>query len=586
MAGVRGFQDPNVHISSNTNKTVFHQPVSSSASPAPPSNVNELLPFYINAQGGDSNDRYQCMTAGSNGWAANHAYWDKGQIDRATSAITPYSMGYYKRQDIPFHYALADAFTIGDAYHESVIAETNPNRVSWGAATNGILQSQKGLNGPTVSNYEGPGCSTSPDGTPYSCFPFKWKTVPEYFEQVGITWQVYQDEDNFDDNPFAWFESYLDAPAGSNLAERGTAHVGLEKFYADAKAGTLPQVSYIVGPTDLSEHPPYGPLDGAWLQEQVVNAVLQSPKYESTALIISYDETGGFADHVVSPLPPQNTPGESITDFYNASLGVQPNGPGFRVPLVLVSPWTRGGKVFTEVASHESQTLFLEKWSEAIGKPFTSAEMTAWRRSQLSDLVNAFDFSKSDTSAPALPSVRQASQDSQTGEYNGAAVCQAKYPSHQPPVPYGKQTEANSLVVEKGFKQVVGNPTEGHFIVFEANGQALSYLPVGPLSKSPAVSDHSPADQRFILHAAADTPSNTIFTISTSSQPTRYVTANLQLTNDSRQAAQFAVQYKGNGQGHTIIEKSSGKAISMNGLSPLPELNAAGSGFDLYSVTG
>jgi len=72
--------------------------------------------------------------------------------------------------------------------------------------------------------------------------------------------------------------------------------IGLESFYQAAAAGTLPQVSYIIGPAELSEHPPFGPNDGAWLQQQIVNAVVNSPKYNSTVLIISYDETGGWAD--------------------------------------------------------------------------------------------------------------------------------------------------------------------------------------------------------------------------------------------------------------------------------------------------
>ena len=70
------------------------------------------------------------------------------------------------------------------------------------------------------------------------------------------------------------------------------SYIGLEKFYEDAAAGTLPQISYIVGPAELSEHPPYQPKDGAWLQQKVVDVVTSSPLYNNTVLIISYDETG------------------------------------------------------------------------------------------------------------------------------------------------------------------------------------------------------------------------------------------------------------------------------------------------------
>lgn len=70
-----------------------------------------------------------------------------------------------------------------------------------------------------------------------------------------------------------------------------------------------------------------------------------------------------------------------------------PSGPGFRVPFYVVSPWTRGGNVFTEPSDHNSQIMFLEQWAKAIGKEFTSAEMSPWRRSHMSNLVNMFDFS-------------------------------------------------------------------------------------------------------------------------------------------------------------------------------------------------
>ncbi len=87
------------------------------------------------------------------------------------------------------------------------------------------------------------------------------------------------------------------------------AYVGLEQFYEDAAAGTLPEISYVVGPAELSEHPPYRPVDGAWLQQKIVDVVTSSPIYNSTVLIISYDETGGWGDHVVPFHSPNGTIG-------------------------------------------------------------------------------------------------------------------------------------------------------------------------------------------------------------------------------------------------------------------------------------
>jgi phospholipase C len=122
-----------------------------------------------------------------------------------------------------------------------------------------------------------------------NCYPFTWKTLPEYWEDAGVTWQLYQDVDNFEDNMLAYFEQYQQATSSSPLTIHGNTYIGLDRFYADAASGSLPQISYIVGPAELSEHYPYLPSDGAWLQKQVVDAVTSSPAYNETVLIISYD---------------------------------------------------------------------------------------------------------------------------------------------------------------------------------------------------------------------------------------------------------------------------------------------------------
>lgn len=122
-----------------------------------------------------------------------------------------------------------------------------------------------------------------------NCYPLKWKTIFELYEDAGVSWQVYQGEDNFDDNPLAWFQQYQTARRGNPLADKGMAFPGLDKFYKDAADGTLPRVSFIVGPRELSEHSPYSPRDGAWLQEKIVEAVTKGPKYGQSVLMISFD---------------------------------------------------------------------------------------------------------------------------------------------------------------------------------------------------------------------------------------------------------------------------------------------------------
>lgn len=151
------------------------------------------------------------------------------------------------------------------------------------------------------------------------------------------------------------------------------AYIGLEKFYEDAAAGTLPQISVIVGPAELSEHPPYQPKDGAWLQQKVVDTVTSSPLYKNTVLIVSYDETGGWGDHVVPYHSPSGTPGEWIQDPYN-EYGYVYTGPGFRLPFYIISPWTRGGNVYVEHSDHISQIKFVEEVFAAKGKNITSDE--------------------------------------------------------------------------------------------------------------------------------------------------------------------------------------------------------------------
>ena len=164
---------------------------------------------------------------------------------------------------------------------------------------------------------------------------------------------------------------------------------------------------------------------------------MNGKNWNSTALMVSYDETGGWADHVMSPHAERGTPGEWIHDPYTPDGKLAPTGPGFRLPFYIISPYTRKGGVFTEVTSHESQTLFLEEWAKANGKPFTVDVMNKWRREQLSNLVNAFDFNSSDMSVPDIPKVDEPTKDAITGEFNGAWNCILKFKGDvQPKVPY------------------------------------------------------------------------------------------------------------------------------------------------------
>ncbi|KUJ20808.1 PLC-E protein [Mollisia scopiformis] len=537
MPGVRGFADPNVQVNPD-GKTTFQQLVT----PALTNASDILQPWYINYLGGDWLEATQCIGAGSNSWQAMHAAYNDGLTNQWAATNTPYSIGYFKRSDIPTHFDIAEGWTVGDMYQEGILAATDPNRIIWmsGTVNNpGTPNNPNGDGGMILDNSATPGC----EKPHLNCYPFTWKTIPEYWQDAGVSWQVYQPVDNFEDNMLAYFQQYQAASNSSPLTTKGNSYLGLDKFYADAAAGTLPQVSYIVGPPELSEHYPYLPSDGAWLQKKVVDAVTSSPLYKETVLMISYDEVGGYGDHVTPFHAPKDTPGEWINDPYGEA-GDTPVGPGFRLPFYIISPWTRGGHVFTEHADHNSQIMFLEQWLEALGYDnVQSKELPPWRRQHMSNLVNAFDFNNPKYSIPHIHSTIAPLTDPSesvpsdgiigalSGDYIGAAKCQADYPTAQPPVP---------SLVDNGFKQVRGSLTEGRYLTFEINGYALTNT--GKIA---------PINQRWVLHQVGDLYSGNTFQI-TSAVDGRYISYLQGLTSEEALAETFAITDFGNGQGYTM----------------------------------
>lgn len=408
---------------------------------------------------------------------------------------------------------------------------------------------------PYIDNNEQTGCEAGG----INCFPLKWKTAGECYEDAGVTWSVFQDADNFDDNPYAWFDQFRNAKAGSTLNQKGIKGQSLAAFYDQAAKGTLPAVSYIVGPTQLSEHTPYSPNDGAWLQDAIARAVINSPKYSKTALIISYDETGGWADHVDPYRSPEGTPGEWINDPYG-NVGHTFAGPGFRLPFYIISPWTRKGGVYTEHADHSSQILFVEKWQAAKGKNVKTDEMGPWRREHMGDLVNAFDFDNPDYSIPSLPTPRTPHKNA-AGNYDGSSYCQAQYKNIQPPVPYtgSEATKDMASTVEHGFKTMRGMLTEGRYLVLEADGVALSN-PTGckKATVMKATAQHEKPAQRWIAHAQQI--GGNVFYLQSFSTKT-YLCKDRVICSDAASAERFEVQYVA-GKGYTFKQQDGGKYLA------------------------
>ena len=357
LAGVRGFGDP-AAASLRSGASVFHQP----------NGAGEVLPFH---------SALQCVNDVDHGWGSGHDAWHGGTWDRWIPAKGPSAMSAYTRSDLAYYHALADAYTTLDAYHCSVIGPTNPNRLY---LMTGTIDPAHTGGGPVIDN-----------GEPAA--GFTWTTYPERLQSAGVSWRVYQAFDNFDDNALAWFRPFIQAHTGDPLYERGMRRLTdlVRTFREDVMDGTLPQVSWIVAPTPLSEHPAYAPASGEDLTRRVLEALAANPDVaNSTVLFLTYDENGGFFDHVTPPTPPDGTADEFV--------GGQPIGFGSRVPMIVVSPWTRGGFVDSEVADHTSLLRFLEAWT-GVREP----NISAWRRQVGSDLMAAFDFAHPDFSAPTLP---------------------------------------------------------------------------------------------------------------------------------------------------------------------------------------
>jgi phospholipase C len=410
LNGVRGFGDPHpVRLPGGA--SVWKQPSKEHAD-------GFVLPYH-----GDTKNT-QALTVDGSGQSHhdNLTILNNGAFDQwGHSKELRKRMVYFNAQDLHYYYALASAFTVCDQYFCSTLTQTYPNRLHMFAGCNG---GGKVGGDPIMTNAGEDQTPTSDmaDDKPFDVYTYK--TYAEQLQEAGITWKVYQEYDNFQDNLLPLFQPFRNMQdKNSPLYQRGRSWVSehdpdpanrkrsdgeqlVAAFRKDLAQGTLPQVSWIVTAADLSEHPDHVPVRGENITAQLVEALADHPKmFAKTVFILIYDETGGMFDHVPPPAPPRDhNDGYSTVstegEFKHYTDGAQPIGLGMRTPTIIVSPWSRGGWVCSEVFDHVSTLKFLEARFNVYAE-----NISDWRRSISGDLTSTFDFKtpNRDWSKLALP---------------------------------------------------------------------------------------------------------------------------------------------------------------------------------------
>jgi phospholipase C len=442
LQGVRGFGD-RFPIPQESGKSVWYQ-----------SNGRaEVAPFHLDPK------RFNALLAPStpHSFSDSQAAWNQGKFGYWAKYKNDNSMGYYTREDIPFQFALAESFTLCDAYHCSITTGTDPNRITFWSGTNFNPElAAQGINctdadaepnnlrcwiaNPETDKWPEPGYT-------YKGSAFKWPTIPDVLEQSGITWRIYQDpNDNWTGAMHGClaFESFRTAQPGSAIYRNGMSLWTLEDLANDVRTGTLPQVCWVLPPREFSEHPgaPSSPMKGANFTEQVLESLTANRDvWSSTAFFLTFDENDGLFDHLPPPAPPSYNLDGSLAGKATLKLegeyfldpegkyrepddvvsgSVRPFGLSARVPMYVISPWSTGGWVNSQVFDHTSMAMFLEKRFD-ISVPGISP----WHRAVCGDLTSAFDFAGPQNAIPAdLPD---------TGHYRSLDAQQRIMPPYSVP---------------------------------------------------------------------------------------------------------------------------------------------------------
>ena len=273
----------------------------------------------------------ECMTNGvGNDWNTGHHSYDNGTNRGFVEASTGETMGYFLGTDMPFTWGLARAFPIADRWFCSAMAQTDPNRRYLFAGTSlGLINDSFPSELP-------------PNGT-----------IFDSLNKYGITWKDY-----YSDAPTALV--WIGLASQPSVTDK---FVKTAEFFEDAAAGRLPQFSMLdPNYTVQSEENPQDVQFGDQYLSDVINAVMQGPQWPHTLLIWTYDEWGGWYDHVPPPaaIPPDDVPPDLPPGFYPGTFGRY----GFRVPAGVVSPYARRDFVSHTVYDHTSVLKTIEtKWN-------------------------------------------------------------------------------------------------------------------------------------------------------------------------------------------------------------------------------
>jgi phospholipase C len=503
LRGVRGYGDPRA-VTLPSGDPVWMQP----------SGAGRLLPFHPDAP----DLGLQFLEDLPHGWTDTHAAWNGGRYDQWVASKGATTMAHLTRADIPFHYAVADAFTVCDAYHCSFLGATDPNRYHmW---TGWVGNDGRG-GGPVLDNSEA---------------GYDWSTFPEVLQKAGVSWKIYQDAGagldaadywgwgsdayigNYGDNSLLYFHQYQNALPGSPLFQGARTATNIQQggtlfdmFRADVASGNLPQVSWIVAPEAYTEHPNWPADYGAWYVSQMLDALTANPDvWSKTAFFLMYDENDGFFDHMVPPTPPRSrADGLSTVDVANeifagnSQYASGPYGLGVRVPMLVISPWSKGGWVSSEVFDHTSLIRFIEQRYDVF-----EPNITRWRRAVVGDLTSTFDFRTPNAAIVSLPSTASyvPPDDARHPDYSPAPPASQAMPQQERgirparPVPYELQVAAAASPSEGTVRIDFANTGRSACVyqVRSADGQS------GPWTYTVGANDRTFDTWTFASHAAYD----------------------------------------------------------------------------------